>query len=1014
MRGSSETVAMVGRRSKGAPPTSQHFTRSRASQSATGKNPPVQGSQPALRTVITSPDAVSVNMVGNEEQGGESPTSNRTNHSLDRVTALEKQLEVQQSLMTQLVEAVVKITKTLEDKQEKEKNQEANLTENNLEKDKAEGSNPNNHGNVAQVTPDLASYIRAQIARNSVEASKPVQSTPYPAYVEAIILPEGHPSTFTLFNGSGSPREHLGRFIAQCGKTASNPNMLLKQFKFSLTGPAFMWWCKLPAGSIENWDQLEDMFIQAFCTTERTVSITELAAMKQKDTETTNRFITRWKNEAIYCPQALEENQKVQMCYRNMHYHIHKNFLISPPTSFQELVTKAHDIEQAYNMFEKKSTATKVQNTQRDRAAKKETHSVEADDKKRRKPAEVPPDAKKSKTGGTQRPSYKEKLNKKYPFPNDQVETILDQVLFNKHLELPEPKRPEEVGQVNDPKYCKWHQMVGHKTSDCWILKDKFEALIKDGIITVEAEDGRVTANMITFGKFDPTPIHPFSPIKVEAPPLQNPVGSYLTEEGSSGWKLCVGRHTKKLIHKEIQKINQDELVKRIKKPKPRKLVHKEYHGPEVRTLGDFLIPKLTEAREEKALSLVVITPRKDISQTLDSVINPEADAVRTRSGKTLHEVIVPLEPAQDQETQLQEPPAPSKKNDCEPAKMQMGNQKRSFQSLLGKIKYDVISHLKKIPALLSVYDALIMSEDLRKSLILALENPELYVNQIGQYEEALATVSFDDSEMSRIRPHIRPLYVKGRVANKNLNRILIDCGSSVNLMSLKTLFKLGYTHEQLSPSSLVVHGFDHSGQKPLGTIVLDIDFGELVTPTKLYVLNVNTTYRILLGRPWIHENKIIPSSLCQCFKFLHNGTVKRVEADPNPFPGEESYLADARYYKESFTFEKGESSNASKIGPTRIYISQRGFTPRPTKIICRKEKAHIVVSPTPTRIFIQKKEGAKLKKVGEGEYELINGQLGKSPVRFTMPRVEISEGTPIDPGKIWTSGSPYDGKNGI
>jgi hypothetical protein len=40
-------------------------------------------------------------------------------------------------------------------------------------------------------------------------------------------------------------------------------------------------------------------------------------------------------------------------------------------------------------------------------------------------------------------------------------------------------------------------------------------------------------------------------------------------------------------------------------------------------------------------------------------------------------------------------------------------------------VKYDVISYLKKIPAMLSVYDALCLSFDLQKAFITALSFPE-------------------------------------------------------------------------------------------------------------------------------------------------------------------------------------------------------------------------------------------------------------------------------------------------
>jgi hypothetical protein len=50
-------------------------------------------------------------------------------------------------------------------------------------------------------------------------------------------------------------------------------------------------------------------------------------------------------------------------------------------------------------------------------------------------------------------------------------------------------------------------------------------------------------------------------------------------------------------------------------------------------------------------------------------------------------------------------------------------------------VRYDVISHLKKIPAILSVYDALCLSSDMRKALVTALTFPEDYRVEVSQTE---------------------------------------------------------------------------------------------------------------------------------------------------------------------------------------------------------------------------------------------------------------------------------------
>ncbi|KAA0032132.1 retrotransposon gag protein [Cucumis melo var. makuwa] len=62
------------------------------------------------------------------------------------------------------------------------------------------------------------------------------------------------------------------------------------------------------------------------------------------------------------------------------------------------------------------------------------------------------------------------------------------------------------------------------------------------------------------------------------------------------------------------------------------------------------------------------------------------------------------------------------------------------------------------------------------------------------------------------------------------------------------------------------------------------------------HVIDSRTTYKLLLGRPWIHENGVVTSKLHQCFKFYQDG-VKKVEVDSNPFSEDESHFADAKFY---------------------------------------------------------------------------------------------------------------------
>ena len=60
------------------------------------------------------------------------------------------------------------------------------------------------------------------------------------------------------------------------------------------------------------------------------------------------------------------------------------------------------------------------------------------------------------------RPTLQEMQEKQYPFPDSDISNMFDHLLELKLIELPEMKRPEEVDQTNDPKYCKYHRLIGH------------------------------------------------------------------------------------------------------------------------------------------------------------------------------------------------------------------------------------------------------------------------------------------------------------------------------------------------------------------------------------------------------------------------------------------------------------------------------------------------------------------------------------------------------------------------
>ncbi|KAG9450546.1 hypothetical protein H6P81_010511 [Aristolochia fimbriata] len=90
----------------------------------------------------------------------------------------------------------------------------------------------------------------------------------------------------------------------------------------------------------------------------------------------------------------------------------------------------------------------------------------------------------------------------------------------------------------------------------------------------------------------------------------------------------------------------------------------------------------------------------------------------------------------------------------------------------------------------------------------------------------------------------------------------------------------VGLSAGDLSPSSLLIQGFNQEGQRALGMICLKLHIGHMVAETPFQVIDSRTSYNMLLGRPWLHANGVVPSTLHQCFKY---GTLMQAASPKHP-----------------------------------------------------------------------------------------------------------------------------------
>lgn len=105
----------------------------------------------------------------------------------------------------------------------------------------------------------------------------------------------------------GDPYEHIAHFMAQCGNTSREDAWLLQQFVSSLSDAARTRYMHLEPESITSWNDMKKAFLNHFQYTakiKKRVGLVDLSNMIQRPNETVAQFVSRWRNEALYCRKA--------------------------------------------------------------------------------------------------------------------------------------------------------------------------------------------------------------------------------------------------------------------------------------------------------------------------------------------------------------------------------------------------------------------------------------------------------------------------------------------------------------------------------------------------------------------------------------------------------------------------------------------------------------------------------------------------------------------------------------
>ena len=135
---------------------------------------------------------------------------------------------------------------------------------------------------------------------------------------------------------------------------------------------------------------------------------------------------------------------------------------------------------------------------------------------------------------------------------------------------------------------------------------------------------------------------------------------------------------------------------------------------------------------------------------------------------------------------------------------------------------------------------------------------------------------------------------------------------------------------DDLSPTEVVICGYDNHAKPALGVITLKLQMASYSFKVKFFVIEANASYSALLGRPWIHKYRVVPSTLHQCLKFMDgNGEQQCIAGNTAPYTIQEVHHADAKYYFPSIESGKQQGRTTSNAD----VLVTPDATPSPTEM---------------------------------------------------------------------------------
>ena len=161
-------------------------------------------------------------------------------------------------------------------------------------------------------------------------------------------------------------------------------------------------------------------------------------------------------------------------------------------------------------------------------------------------------------------------------------------------------------------------------------------------------------------------------------------------------------------------------------------------------------------------------------------------------------------------------------------------------------IVYNIVEQLHKLPAKISLLSLMLNSEPHREAMLKVLKQANVPHNASTDKIDRLVGnimmdnyISFSDDEIPpNGHGNTKALHINTKVKDCTLPKVLIDNGSSLNVMPLSTLMRLLVDRSYIKHTRTVVRAFDGTRREVTGEIEIEMQIAPCTFTVEFQVMD--------------------------------------------------------------------------------------------------------------------------------------------------------------------------------